>query len=97
MDDNFEAESVAQKILFSELADVFDKICNTVKSSKQFVFNRFLRRWREEMAKLKDSSAEYEFRADDTFFPALRLFAPSKDATRDFRIKEVLCYFKTIH
>lgn len=88
MDDNFEAESVAQKILFSELADVFDKICNTVKSSKQFVFNRFLRRWREEMAKLKDSSAEYEFRADDTFFPALRLFAPSKDATRDFRIKE---------
>ncbi|CAK5112484.1 unnamed protein product [Meloidogyne enterolobii] len=81
--------TVAQKILFNELCSVFQEIKATYRATKHFVFNKFLRRWRDEMVKENVEDGFVEYRTDDTFYPALRLFVPSKDVkVREFRIKE---------
>ncbi|CAK5085937.1 unnamed protein product [Meloidogyne enterolobii] len=81
--------TVAQKILFKELCNVFQEIKSTYRATKHFVFNKFLRRWRDEMVKENVEDGFIEYRTDDTFYPALRLFVPSKDVKiREFRIKE---------
>jgi len=89
-------QTVAQKILFNELCNVFQEIKSTYRATKHFVFNKFLRRWRGEMIKENVEDGFIEYRTDDTFYPALRLFVPSKDVkVREFRIKEV-CNFEFI-
>uniref|UniRef100_A0A1I8BVF8 DNA_LIGASE_A3 domain-containing protein n=1 Tax=Meloidogyne hapla TaxID=6305 RepID=A0A1I8BVF8_MELHA len=77
-------QTVSQKILFNELCNVFQEIKSTQRATKHFIFNKFLKRWRNEMIKENNN---YEYRTDDTFYPVLRLFVPSKDI-REFRIKE---------
>jgi hypothetical protein len=79
----------SKKVLFNELCEIFREIQNTVRTKKRIVFDQFLRRWKKEVV-TEHSDGTLEYHTEDTFYPAIRLFVPSKDkANRDFQIKEV--------
>lgn len=91
-----EKQTVAQKIMFNRLCEVFAEMKNKQKDGKRFVFERFLRKWREAMV-TEHSDGFVEHRTDDTFFPAMRLFVPSKDQSRNFQIREVFYTLKLVN
>lgn len=78
---------VAEQIKFQELCLVFETLKTSLSSARRLHFNKFHEKW-QDLAVKNNPDGTKEYNTNNSFYEALRLFAPSLD-NRSFGIKGV--------